>query len=77
MALFKGLKPGMREEMNENGDNMQANLQHMAKLGQEHIASLPADAQEAKRKEWEESLEVFWDVHQDDRKINEHLQPDA
>ncbi len=52
-GLFKGLKPGMRENMDQVNENLQKITQAVDTLAREHI-SLAGDAAEEKKKQWSE-----------------------
>ena len=56
-GVFKGLKLGMREDMNKVGNIMQNTAQRVVDLANEHISSLAGDAQEEKRKQWNEVVQ--------------------
>ena len=66
-GLFKGLKPGLRENLGRVDENLQKIRQVVAALAKEHI-SLAGEAQEERKKQWAEidaALEVT------DRALNE------
>jgi proteasome lid subunit RPN8/RPN11 len=56
-GVFKGLKLGMRENMNQVSNVMQNTAQRVVDLANEHISSLAGDAQEEKRKQWNEIVQ--------------------
>ena len=53
-GVFKGLKLGMREKMDEVDENLQKITQVVDALAKEQIASLAGDAAEEKKKQWSE-----------------------
>ncbi|MGO9115733.1 MAG: Mov34/MPN/PAD-1 family protein, partial [Thermoguttaceae bacterium] len=57
-GFFKGLKPGMRERMDDVDDRMQKITQAIAALAKEHI-SLAGDGAEERKKQWTEVVQAL------------------
>jgi proteasome lid subunit RPN8/RPN11 len=56
-GVFKGLKLGMRDDVDKVAHDVQSTTKSVVSLANEHIASLAGDAQEEKRKQWSEVVD--------------------
>jgi len=68
-GLFKGLRPGLREDLDGVQNNVQVIAQAVAQLSKEHIAAA-GDAKEEKLKQWTEVLQALLKTALDVQKIN-------
>ena len=70
-GLFKGLKPGMHENLDKVLANMQTIEQVVDQLSKEHIAALTGDAAAEKKKQWNAVLDAYVKTARDVQLINQ------